>query len=395
MLRIDDPLDRIVHSSTRPLNLPGAIARFIWMMGANDRLKDIEFYWGSRVTSFSDDGIIVPGSSYGQRILHARPGVDQLQGCIARLKEDPQTRRAAISIYQAEDTLRASKDIPCTFGLCFHIRNKCLHAGVSMRSNNAFVLFPYNIFEFSLLSEIIAAECGVPFASLTYSAMSMHIYDGDRKNAQNVADESEVQTTAFPPMPRSPLPMEQIRELVKLEAEARHVANGLTRSKTEEWVRQASNKLDPYWCQFFYLLLIQMCSKYKLRDSVDYVAELISPIYRPHIPSQYLNFEGVNAESRNGFTLLGDSDGPLRLAIHTSEGLQAERTASLEKLCSEKSRHLINAGKLGIGFDEFLELRTKLISNTLKDVALAARGTENQISQDEFGKAFSQLPGRR
>jgi thymidylate synthase len=164
-LIIEDPRQRLFRNTKRTFNLPGAIARFIWMMAGNNRLADIEFYWGRAVTPFSDDAITVPGSSYGARMFSSSPGLNQIDAIIHRLQDDPSTRRAAVSIYQPIDAVRESRDIPCTFGLFFHVREEHLISTVIMRSNNALILLPYNIFEFSLLAEVIAQEVGCRWAA--------------------------------------------------------------------------------------------------------------------------------------------------------------------------------------------------------------------------------------
>src|SRR5690348_12423885 len=58
---VEDPIDRIVSNNVCRLNLPVAVARFVWMMSASNRLADIAFY-EPKVKGFTDDGIIVPGS---------------------------------------------------------------------------------------------------------------------------------------------------------------------------------------------------------------------------------------------------------------------------------------------------------------------------------------------
>jgi hypothetical protein len=64
---IGNPRERLIWNAKRKLNLPAAVGRFVWMMAGNDPLYDIEFY-EEKVAAFTDDGIIVPGSSYGHRM---------------------------------------------------------------------------------------------------------------------------------------------------------------------------------------------------------------------------------------------------------------------------------------------------------------------------------------
>src|SRR5207253_2360104 len=109
--------------------------------------------------------------------------------------------------------------IPCAFGLFYHIRGEALHASVLMRSNNAFVLLPYNLFEFSLLAEAVAAELHVALGTLTYHALSMHVYqDNYRLAEETTLAGSSAGVGPIPSMPFDPSPVEQIMDLVRLEA---------------------------------------------------------------------------------------------------------------------------------------------------------------------------------
>lgn len=188
-IRIENPHESVVNSISAPFWSAGAVSRFVWMMGANNRIKDIEFYWDKGVDKFSDDEIVMPGSNYGARMITPRPGMNQIQSIIQRLKDDPSSRRAAISIYHPEDAVRESKDIPCAFGIFYTVRENTLLTTILMRSNNAKFLFPYNIFEFSLLSDVIANEIGVELGSIHFQAVSMHLYKADFEKAKELINE--------------------------------------------------------------------------------------------------------------------------------------------------------------------------------------------------------------
>ena len=247
--------ERVLWTEHRRLNLPAAVARFVWMMAGSDRLADIAFY-EPKVRAFTDDEVSVPGSNYGQRMLQARPGLNQLTGTISRLREDVASRRAAISIFHPEDAVRDSRDIPCTFGLFYHVRNGALHATTIMRSNNASVLLPYNLFEFSLLAEVVAKEVGVDLGPLTHFAGSMHVYEYAYDLARKLANHGSVAAQApVPEMPSLPSPLSEIQQLVILEAELRHGSAALGISNIQDWICKGEDNLSPYWRQYFFLLL--------------------------------------------------------------------------------------------------------------------------------------------
>ncbi len=90
---LEDMRSRIVACDLLTLNLKVAAARFVWMISGNSRLADITFY-EPNAGAFTDDGIVMPGSSYGHRMRYSVPGVDQIAGVIDRVRNDVDSRRA-------------------------------------------------------------------------------------------------------------------------------------------------------------------------------------------------------------------------------------------------------------------------------------------------------------
>ena len=274
-----DPLDRMYRTTARQLDLSVAVARFVWMMSGSNRLADIAFY-EPKVRGFTDDGYSVPGSSYGQRIFQSSPGIDQLKAIIDRIKADPNTRRATVSIYQPTDATRESKDIPCTFGLMYHPRNGALNATTIMRSNNAIGLLQFNIFEFSLLAEVVAAEAGLPMGQLLHFAGSMHAFENALEGWNNTGKQKPI-SSPMSPMPREVSALDQIAKLIIFEAEMRHQSANLHGAKGRTWIDRVQKEFDPYWQQFAFLLLLAVA---KQNSDPVYWEELRSLLRSEFIP---------------------------------------------------------------------------------------------------------------
>lgn len=374
--RITNPAMRLVHHRKKSLNLPSAIARFLWMMAGNDRLHDIAFY-EEKVRFFSDDGIAVPGSNYGQRILRPRPGLNQLEAIIRRLKENPCSRRAAISIYHPEDAVRESKDIPCAFGLFYQIRNGELHATTIMRSNNAFVLLPYNLFEFSLLAEAIACETNSRLGTLTYFASSMHLFEGDLAKAREIVSEQEGAYVGpqMNAMPGTPAPLAQIRDLVILEAELRHGSAGITHKNIEDWISRPDKTLHPYWRQFYYLLLVHILTRSKNGTALESVYSVLDAPWNQLLrkaDSPPAVMQGTNLEDVFGLEL----PEPPRVVPM----LSTRRLKSVEQQAHQWET--INGSVLP--WQAFAAVQERFLTR------LAARGND-EITADEFSQALEDI----
>ena len=245
-----NPRARIVGGK-RPLSTVGAVARFVWLVSGSDRLEDIAYY-ESRVRTYTDDGLSVPGSSYGKRIFNASPGTNQMRGVVEELQKNPDSRRAAAVVWLPEDAVRQSNDIPCTFGLFFHIRDGALTMTTVMRSNNAVTLIPYNFFEFSMIGEMVAAEVGVPFERYVHWAASMHTIDEQSVPRDQVLAITDPEAIEMPAMPVGDA-LAKAYALAQFEARLRHAG---THAELEHVAAEARETLGDYWAGLFNVLYV-------------------------------------------------------------------------------------------------------------------------------------------
>jgi thymidylate synthase len=273
---IPNPYDRVVCAPERRFNVVGAIARFIWLVSGSDRLDEIEFY-EPRARAFTDDGLTLPGSNYGARLFHAEPGLNQIHGVISRVKSDPCTRRAAAAVYQAEDAVRDSKDIPCAFGLFYTVREGKLVTTTVMRSNAAWRLLPFNIFEFTLLQELVAVVSGLKLGSYTHFAVSQHLFRADNPERDEVelAQRLLAGGTTYPRYVFSPMPAETtwetIRQLISVFAHVRTESSGLSNSTFLQSADEIAAQLPPYWADYGLALLAHALSNRGLLDAAEEV----------------------------------------------------------------------------------------------------------------------------
>jgi Thymidylate synthase len=352
------------------LNAPVAAARFVWMMSANNRLADIAFY-EPKVMGFTDDGLTVPGSSYGMRLRQPQPGVDQIAGAISRLKDEKDTRRAAVSIFQPIDAIRESKDIPCAFGIFFHNRDGFLKTTILMRSNNAWDLLPFNMFELSMLAEVIAVEAGLKLGEMTYFAGSMHLYD---RHVQKVNGWSTGRSLSeMTEIPQGSNPLAELTELGRFEAELRHSSTSIDNRSINEWLDRVTSRFSPYWSQFGFLLLAAVAASRDQR-TLDSVRSRISALILPFVPREATASRKESSMPIDAGPLFGGAQQETNVVVFARPELRM-RFAELAKQHEEKHGM--------IGSARLLKAQGQILDR------LAARGETEALSKEVFEAALN------
>jgi thymidylate synthase len=187
LLEIIDPRARLSRTETRgkPFSCLGELCWYL--AGAND----VEFiaYYIRAYREYAEGDVIFGG--YGPRLFGYR-GLNQVANVIHLLRRNPDSRRAVIQLYDAGDIAEEHKDIPCTCTLQFMIRRQALHMITNMRSNDAFLGLPHDIFSFTMFQEIMARDLAVELGTYKHCVGSLHLYDCDREIAQQFLNDSEL-----------------------------------------------------------------------------------------------------------------------------------------------------------------------------------------------------------
>ena len=93
------------------------------------------------------------------------------------LKENPETRQAAISIYDGKEIDTYRNDTPCTYAVQFSILEGRLNMAVLMRSNDLWFGFCNDQYCFSKLQTVVAEELELPVGSYYHYAHNLHLYN--------------------------------------------------------------------------------------------------------------------------------------------------------------------------------------------------------------------------
>lgn len=271
LLQLSNPRARLSLTETRGKAF-STIGELLWYFSASNDLEFIKYYI-PHYSEFSDDKTTIYGG-YGPRLFNMHGKYNQVNQIIDLLKEKPTSRRAVIQLFDAKDLEQHYKDIPCTCTLQFVIRDERLHLFVSMRSNDAYLGLPHDVFCFTMLQEIIARSLDVEIGQYSHAVGSLHLYEKDKIAAEQYLNEGfQSSKLRMPDMPTGD-PWPSIRKMLELEKIIRENENQ----------DLLSYDLDAYWLDIAYLLKIHTLFERELYDSIESIKQKIStPAYNRFI----------------------------------------------------------------------------------------------------------------
>jgi thymidylate synthase len=174
--------------------------------------------------------------AYGGRIALGA----QLPAVVRKLTDDPDTRQAIITLWNPHlDNQVGKNDYPCTVALGFSIKQGKLELDVTMRSNDVWHGFPYDIFQFTQLQQTVANVLGREPGRYRHHTYSLHLY------AEDVVEAEKVYTGHIDKKPDF-LPLGLVNgafpSIAQVMARARMIASNddiINESASERWYRDA------------------------------------------------------------------------------------------------------------------------------------------------------------
>jgi len=101
----------------------------------------------------------------------------QIDYIVGLLRTQPDTRQAAISIYDAKEWESYKHDTPCTYAVQFTMVHGRLDMCVTMRSNDLWYGFCNDQYQFSKLQEMVSKQLDIETGVYYHFAHNMHLYN--------------------------------------------------------------------------------------------------------------------------------------------------------------------------------------------------------------------------
>ena len=172
---IENPMDNHISCEQRNWKHDYAEAEWQWYLTGDPHIQRLGKIYGKIPEIWkrmaNEWGSV--NSNYGWQ--WERNG--QLDKVIKLLNDNPKTRQAAISIYDAKEIKSYKYDTPCTYAVQFTILDNKLNMCVTMRSNDLWYGFCNDQYCFSKLQKLVADEVGWPVGTYFHFAHNLHLYN--------------------------------------------------------------------------------------------------------------------------------------------------------------------------------------------------------------------------
>jgi thymidylate synthase len=170
----------LVGLPTRIVNPAFAVAETVWILSGSDGPWIFDF--NGQLEQYVDEGVL--RGAYGPRLRRWGGAVDQLHRVVDILQADPDSRRALIQLYDPARDAEGHRDVPCTLGFQFHLRNGSLDMTTMMRGQDVWIGLPYDLFFYTTLHELVAGWLDVELGEYRHHVGSLHIYERDLGRAE-------------------------------------------------------------------------------------------------------------------------------------------------------------------------------------------------------------------
>jgi thymidylate synthase len=184
----NNPAKRFFAHPSRRANPIFPIVELMWYLRGEDSIETISHYMPTLRRYVNAKTGIIEGA-YGPRLIRYEGKIDQLASLYRRLKVDPQSRRAVLTLFDPMLDFRdESFELPCYTQLQFLVRKGCLDMFAYARSQDMFRGFVYDSAVWQLLQEVMARWLGLELGKYHLIIASAHIYVSDVEKARLVIE---------------------------------------------------------------------------------------------------------------------------------------------------------------------------------------------------------------
>ena len=184
--------------TTKKCHLKSIIYELLWFLNGDTNIEYLNQHGVSIWDEWADaQGNLGPVYGKQWRAWETKSGkvIDQITQLITQIKTNPNSRRLLVNAWNVGELENMALP-PCHMLFQCYVANGKLSCKLTQRSADIFLGVPFNIASYSLLTHIIAQQCGLGVGEFIWSGGDCHLY-------QNHLEQARTQLQRQPyPMPK-------------------------------------------------------------------------------------------------------------------------------------------------------------------------------------------------
>ncbi|WP_255995373.1 thymidylate synthase [Corynebacterium sp. CCUG 69979] len=164
--------------TTKKVYFKGVVGELLWFLKGDSNVKWLQDN-GIRIWNewANDNGELGPVYGVQWRSWPTPDGqhIDQIQGALDLLRQDPSSRRNLVSAWNVAELDKMAL-MPCHLLFQLYVADGKLSMQVYQRSADMFLGVPFNIASYSLLTHMFAQQAGLDVGELVWTGGDCHIY---------------------------------------------------------------------------------------------------------------------------------------------------------------------------------------------------------------------------
>ncbi|MBP8306939.1 MAG: thymidylate synthase [Burkholderiaceae bacterium] len=164
--------------TTKKLHLRSIVHELLWFLSGETNVRYLRENGVTIWDEWADEhGELGPVYGYQWRHWPTPDGreIDQVAEVIARIRQDPDSRRLIVSAWNVADLPRMAL-APCHAFYQFYVAGGRLSCQMYQRSADIFLGVPFNIASYALLTHMVAQQCDLEVGDFIWSGGDCHLY---------------------------------------------------------------------------------------------------------------------------------------------------------------------------------------------------------------------------
>jgi thymidylate synthase len=164
--------------TTKKIHLKSVVHELLWFLRGDTNIEYLQNNGVSIWNEWADkNGDLGPVYGHQWRSWKTADGnsIDQLSQLMEEIKKNPHSRRLLVSSWNVGELEKMALP-PCHLLFQFYVANGKLSCLLFQRSADAFLGVPFNIASYSLLTHMVAQQCGLEVNEFICTFGDCHIY---------------------------------------------------------------------------------------------------------------------------------------------------------------------------------------------------------------------------